>query len=313
MQRTIWTCSRRQLTRGCISILDAVFTSTLNHRIHLSGLSRRGHVHTIWFSQGSSFSSSNRPVTTWLNRMATRSLFWSVAIVTTSILVMGSCRGPTDPSPAATLKDVFPLSENLQVTYGYYSDIVKRDGGPIFESSDSGLVVCRVVRSTRPAGTTSIQWTVEESLHLLHSEYRFSPNRTLVFSEWKDIARILLLYEDLGDLHSITCDGLVWTFPIRDTLGTWTSALPCSRFAFEAPEMLVAYHSYSAGVLELSDTVRFDEAIGLISRRCHAYGWAMTATQQTLTIQMIPAGAIAQPRARRLSRPMGNNRLRTEG
>ncbi len=222
-----------------------------------------------------------------------RNLFWLLPILAILGLSIESCSSPTDSPTTLTYEDVFPLSVGRQFTYSYFSHVLERDGYPLHAYLDSGWVAYRIVDSVVLVQGSAKQWAVEETRHLLHKEYSFPDGVTaqLIYSQWQDTTETISVLEQLDDLHEIISMGLVWNFPLSDSLGspaTWIQTFRCNRYADSAPVKFIAYHSVSSDAVVVNDTVSLEIGVGLTSRMYHQDGWAMSAWNITLMIQLIP-------------------------
>ena len=205
-------------------------------------------------------------------------------------LLVGSCSSPTDTPSVHSLKDVFPLAKGDVFTYSYNFYLLQRDGYPSYATSDSGLVAYRVLDSIFSPEAREIHWVVEETQHVLHQEFQYvlGSYPSLVNSVWRDTTRQLSISESIDSLHEIKSNGLVWNFPLTDSiLGLGSMTAHCIRFSSDSPVMVKMSQQVSEGALFAGDTLRFEEAVGFTDRTYQQSGWAMTASRGGLRIHLL--------------------------
>jgi hypothetical protein len=167
--------------------------------------------------------------------------------------------------------DLFPLKSGLFCRYEYYSSAATLDMGSGGYTVDSGTVAYLILDSLEISPTVRA-WHLQAVTHLIHQHYYAGPGyRSAPDTLYSmDSTSFDMLYENLDGQHKLTCNTLVWSFPIADALldidTSAHSLLDVYRFGPEPSSLLVAHLWFPGPGKWLTDSLWFDIHSGFTKR-----------------------------------------------
>ena len=165
-------------------------------------------------------------------------LFISVGVC----LFVQSCNSPT--SVQNHNYDMFPLRSGLQYKYSY-SHIFADETHNNIIWIDSGFVDY-VIRDSKIISPTLRVWIIDEKVNLLHRHYVYNyqlGGMTLDSSYLVNYYAIDSLKENLNDSHILSCQSIIWQFP----LGVISTQLePFARYSSSTDPALSYNYTWSS-------------------------------------------------------------------
>jgi len=110
---------------------------------------------------------------------------------------------------ATSTFDLLPLEAGREWVYDYCRKNQTGNSGQWWNYIDSGRVSYVVIGSV-PATDTTIVWSVQETLHLLHTQWDSFYHDDRQY--WIDTVINLSLVEHTTGAHKLECTGRVWAF-----------------------------------------------------------------------------------------------------
>ena len=162
-----------------------------------------------------------------------------------------------------TFNDVFPLAVGKKSSYDYQARGIDRVYTSYDTTTTTGTVDYVVLDSVR-ASDSVLVWTVRQTMHMLHHEYR----RLGGHDSQLDTSYTIVMNESLTGLHELSCNGLVWHFPIeiyRAFRYVPDSSISLGYWSFDSQRGMFAgdYHSSFHSNISSFDTVETTRMYGV--------------------------------------------------
>ena len=182
-------------------------------------------------------------------------LLWLGSVVT--LLFIQSCDSPT--SIQTYNSEMFPLQRGLQYEYSYIRTTISDSNKWI----DSGNVVYLIKDSVDVSSTLRV-WTISEDVSLMHQYFLTDQygGMRLDSSYLINYNTIDILQENLSESHTLSCNSLIWKFPLDIKPA---SPEPFARYSSSSDPLLSYSHEYQSGP---GNTV---EQISVYSKQCYAF------------------------------------------
>jgi hypothetical protein len=157
---------------------------------------------------------------------------------------------------------MFPLRNGFQYKYSYsqiYEDITNNN----IIWSDSGFVGY-VIKDSKVISPSLRVWIIDENVNFLHRHYALnyqSGGMTLDSSYMINYYAIDSLKENLNDSHILSCQSIIWQFPLGIIS---TQLVPFSRYSSSSSPVLSYNYSWSSSMgmtVEHFQTVKINQYV----------------------------------------------------